>query len=72
VGSKNIRWNTKGEGLVKGGIILFDSKGKPRYAYKEEMGVDLPVQDIVIALESIRREAATGTPLPTTRNDNNP
>lgn len=64
VGSKNISWNTKGEGLVKGGLIFFDSKGNPRYAYKEEMGVDLPVQDIVIALEAIRREAAVATPPP--------
>jgi len=55
--SKGIRWNLKGEGLVKGGLILFDTEGNPRYAYKEEMGVDLPVQDIVRALEVIRREA---------------
>jgi hypothetical protein len=56
VGKKGIQWNTKGEGIVKGGIILFDTKGNPRYAYQEEMGVDLPVEDIVLALEVMRRE----------------
>jgi hypothetical protein len=61
VGKKGIRWNTKGEGIVKGGIILFDTKGNPRYAYQEEMGVDLPVQDIVLALEAMRREEVDKT-----------
>jgi hypothetical protein len=53
---KKIKWNTKGEGIVKGGIIVFDKRGKPRYAYQEEMGIDLPVQDLLSALESMRRE----------------
>jgi len=55
VTSKGIKWNGKGEGVVQGGLIIFDAKGKPRYAYKEETGVDLPVQDIVKALEAVRR-----------------
>lgn len=55
--SKGIRWNAKGEGIVKGGLIIFDNKGNPKYAYKEETGLDLPVQDIVTALEAVRREA---------------
>jgi hypothetical protein len=57
ISSKGIKWNVKGEGIVKGGLIIFDAKGNPKYAYKEEMGVDLPIQDIVKALEAVRRES---------------
>ena len=57
VKAKGIRWNNKGEGIVKGGIIIFDKRGKPRYAYREQTGTDVPVQDIALALESVRREA---------------
>ena len=59
ISSKKISWNTKGEGLVQGGIILFDKKGKPKYAYREEIGVDLPVKDLVVALEAIRRQSTS-------------
>jgi len=51
---KGIGGNTKGEGLLKGGIILFDSKGKPKYAYEEETGEDLPVADIVTSVEAMQ------------------
>lgn len=64
--SKGISWNVKGEGLVKGGLIIFDTKGNPKYAYKEEMGVDLPVQDIIRALEAVRREARGNDNMATT------
>ena len=57
VGEKDIVWNLKGEGIVKGGIIIFDRNGNPKYAYEEETGVDVPVLDIVSALEAIKREA---------------
>lgn len=53
--SKGINFNFKGEGLVKGGIIIFDKKGKAQYAYKEETGLDLPVKDLILALEALRR-----------------
>lgn len=54
--SKGITWNTKGEGVTKGGLVIFDNTGKPRYAYLEEMGHDLPVEAIIFALEALRRE----------------
>jgi AhpC/TSA antioxidant enzyme len=54
--SKGISWNTKGEGVTKGGLVIFDKKGNPRYAYKEDMGNDLPVVDILHALEQLRQE----------------
>lgn len=56
ISSKGISWNLKGEGLIKGGLIIFDRKGIPKYAYKETMGEDLPVQEIVLAVQAMRRE----------------
>ena len=54
--SKGIQGNYKGEGLVQGGVIIFDKQGKPRYAYEEETGTDLPVKDILAAVNAARRE----------------
>ena len=54
--SKEISWNTKGEGIIQGGLIIFDKDGKPRYAYQETMGHDLPLEDILHALEALRQE----------------
>ena len=53
--SKSISGNvTKGEGVVQGGIIVFDKNGKPACMYEEETGVDLRVADIVAALKAVR------------------
>jgi hypothetical protein len=54
--NKGIQGNFKGEGLVQGGIIFFDKEGKPRYAYEEETGQDLPIKDILAAMNALRRE----------------
>ena len=51
---KNIKGNLTGEGLVQGGIVIFDREGKARYAYREETGVEVPVEDIVAAVRSVR------------------
>ena len=52
---KNISGNLKGEGLVQGGIILFDKTGA-RYAYREDTGAEVPVDDIIAAVRHIRAE----------------
>jgi len=46
---KNISGNMTGEGLVQGGIIIFDQNGKARYAYREETGSEVPINDIIAA-----------------------
>ena len=48
----------KGEGLVQGGIIIFDRNGKARYAYREETGFEVPVDDILAAVKMIKTENA--------------
>ena len=52
---KNISGNLKGEGLVQGGIIIFDKTGA-RYAYREETGAEVPVDDIIAVVRHIRAE----------------
>lgn len=53
---KSIDGNLIGEGLVQGGVVLFDRNGKARYAYKEETGRELPLDDIAAAALAIREE----------------
>jgi hypothetical protein len=52
---KHVVGNLKGEGIVQGGIVIFDKRGNPISMYQEETGVDLPVVDLVNALEYVRR-----------------
>lgn len=53
---KGLEGNYKGEGLIQGGIIIFDRAGKARYAYLEETGTPLPMDDIIVALDVVRNE----------------
>lgn len=55
---KGISGNMKGEGLVQGGIIIFDRNGKARYAYREETGFEVPVDDIIAAVKMVKTENA--------------
>lgn len=52
--SKSIDGNLTGEGIVKGGVILFDKNGEAKYAYQEETGTELPVDDIAAAAIAIK------------------
>lgn len=54
--SKKITGNMKGEGLVQGGIIIFDKAGVARYAYREETGSEIPIHDILLAIQAVRDE----------------
>lgn len=51
---KKISGNMKGEGLLQGGIIIFDETGVARYAYREETGFEVPVNDIIAAVRKVK------------------
>ena len=43
-----------GEGLVQGGVIVFDADARPRYVYQEKTGDELPHKDILAALKEVK------------------
>lgn len=53
---KKISGNMTGEGLIQGGIIIFDKNGKARYAYREETGFEVPINDIIAAVREVKGE----------------
>ncbi|KAL7463405.1 hypothetical protein ACHAXS_003779 [Conticribra weissflogii] len=57
VKGKKIKGNLAGEGMVQGGLVLFGVDGKAKYAYEEEVGKELEMEDVVKALEAIKAEA---------------
>jgi len=56
---KNLSGNLKGEGLLQGGIIIFGKDGKPAYAYQEETGSDIPVDEFLSAISAVKNESKT-------------
>mmetsp|Transcript_24134 Transcript_24134/g.34516 ORF Transcript_24134/g.34516 Transcript_24134/m.34516 type:complete len:80 (+) Transcript_24134:222-461(+) len=40
-------WNTKGEGLLQGGWILFDTDGTPVAAFQEDAKKRIPIDKII-------------------------
>ena len=54
---KGISGNMKGEGLVQGGVIIFDASGTARFAYREEIGSEIPVEDIIAVVMELRKES---------------
>ena len=53
---KELEGNMVGEGLVQGGVIIFDKNGKAVYAYEEEIGSELKMDDIVAALKAVQTD----------------
>lgn len=57
--------NYIGEGLVQGGILIFDKNGDTRAVYLEETGNEPPLDDILTALKALQVEnnqkGTTGT-----------
>jgi hypothetical protein len=44
----------KGEGLILGGVIIFDAKGAIQYAYQEKSGAqELPIEEFRVVLNAI-------------------
>ncbi|KAL3761644.1 hypothetical protein ACHAWU_000131 [Discostella pseudostelligera] len=54
---KKISGNLKGEGLIQGGIIIFDKHGNARYAYREATGSEVPIDDIISAVKMVRGDS---------------
>ncbi|KAL3822285.1 hypothetical protein ACHAXA_005918 [Cyclostephanos tholiformis] len=54
---KKLDGNLKGEGIVQGGIIIFDKDGRARYAYEEDVGKELVMEDIIAALKAVHDDA---------------
>ena len=53
---KGLDGNMTGEGMIQGGLIIFDKEGNARYAYEEIIGDELEIDDIVAALEDVKDE----------------
>ena len=51
---KNISGNMKGDGIVQGGIIIFNNNGEAMYAYREETGSEVPIDDIIAAVKMVK------------------
>lgn len=51
---KGLEGNLKGEGMVQGGIVILGKDGKAKFAYREETGKEIPVDDILAAIQSVK------------------
>jgi hypothetical protein len=54
VKNKGLAGNLVGEGLVQGGIIIFGKDGKAKYAYEELTGEEVPIEDILAAVNAVK------------------
>lgn len=50
---QRIKGNYKGEGMIQGGVLVFDAAGTLRYAYEEDIGTPLEVEDIRAAINAV-------------------
>jgi hypothetical protein len=53
---KQIQGNLAGEGIIQGGVLIFDRAGTLRLAYEEEIGDELSVDDILAGLRALEQE----------------
>lgn len=53
---KELEGNYAGEGLIQGGVLIFDRKGELQYAYEEKVGTELDMEEIGAALSGIMDE----------------
>lgn len=53
---QNITGNLKGEGILQGGILLFDAQGKLQYGWPEETGEPLDMEVVQKAIDSLMLE----------------
>jgi AhpC/TSA antioxidant enzyme len=53
--SKNLEGNLKGEGFLKGGVIIFGKDGTQKYAYAEETFEEFPSSDILAAIDVLKK-----------------
>ena len=49
-------YNTKGEGFLQGGWILFDPKGLPQVAFQENAKKRVPIDEILKEVQSMRTD----------------
>jgi hypothetical protein len=58
---KAITGNMTGEGIRKGGVIIFDKKGAPQYAYEEDFPNEVPLEDILAASNAVKQNKETAS-----------
>lgn len=58
---KNITGNLKGEGLKLGGVIVFDREGGIVWSHQEKTGSQVPVDDLVAAVNGIAVSGSGGS-----------
>ena len=50
---KKLEGNMAGEGLIQGGILIFDKKGQLQYAVEEQIGSELDMDEIQMAVQAV-------------------
>jgi AhpC/TSA antioxidant enzyme len=58
---KKIEGNLAGEGIKQGGVIIFDKEGTPKYTYYEKTGEELPLYDILAAVQAVKDESGNSS-----------
>lgn len=59
--SKGLDGNLKGEGMIQGGIFIFNKVGELQYVYEEETGSEIDMNKIIDAMKVIHQENNSNT-----------